>query len=68
MRHVHEQVGANLVGDLTEAREVELTGIGRPAGHNHLGPLFARDPRHLVHVDQARLAVDAVGDDLVQAS
>ena len=66
--HVDEQVGADLVGDLAEAREVELARIRRPAGHDHLRPLLAGDPRDLVHVDHAGLAVDAVGDDLIQAS
>ena len=51
--HVDHQQRADLVGDLAEAREVELARVGRPAGEQQLRPALARDPRDLVHVDQA---------------
>ena len=65
--HVDHQLRPDLVGDLTKAREVELARIRRPAGEQQLRTALARDPRHLVHVDQAALAVDLVGGDVVQA-
>ncbi len=67
VRHVDHQQRADLVGDLAEAREVELARVGRPAGQQQLRPALAGDARDLVHVDQAALAVDLVGGDVVQA-
>ena len=58
---------ADLVGDLAEALEVEQARVGRPAGEQQLRPALVGDPLDLVHVDQARLAVDLVGRDVVQA-
>ena len=66
MGHVDHQVRADRVGDLAEALEVELARVGRPAGDDHLRPVLLGEALHLVHVDQARLAIDVVGDDLVQ--
>ncbi len=66
VRHVDHQQGADLVGDLAEAGEVEPARVGRPAREQELRAPLARDPRHLVHVDQARLAIDLVGDDVVE--
>ena len=51
--HVDHQQRADLVGDLAEAREVELARVGRPAGDDQLRLALARDPRDLVHVDEA---------------
>ena len=53
VRHVDHQQRADLVGDLPEAREVELARVGRPAGEDQLRPVLAGDARDLVHVDQA---------------
>ena len=66
--HVHPQVRADLVGDLAEAGEVELTRIRRPAGDDDPGLVLDGEAVHLVHVDQTRLGVDAVGDDVVEAA
>jgi hypothetical protein len=66
--HVHHQQRADLIGDLPETGEVQLTGVGRPAGQQQLGPALAGDARHLLHVDQAAVAVHLVGGDVVQAS
>ena len=68
VRHVDHQQRADLVGDLAKAREVELARVGRPAGQQQLRAALARDARHLVHVDQAALAVDLVGGDVIQAA
>ena len=64
--HVDHQVGADGVGDRAEALEVEEPRVRRPAGEDHLRPALLREPLDLVHVDQARLAVDVVGGDLVE--
>ena len=53
VRHVDHQQRPDLVGDLAEAREVELARVGRPAGEQQLRPALARDAGDLVHVDQA---------------
>src|ERR1700722_16173303 len=66
--HVDHQQRPNLVGDLAEAGEVELAGIGRPAGKQELGATLARYPCALVHVDDAALAVDLVGGDVIQTT
>lgn len=51
VRHVHHEVGAHLVGNASECGEVEAAGVGRPAGDDQLGPVLAREPLDLVHVD-----------------
>ena len=63
--HVDHQQRPHLVGDLAKAGEVEPARIRRPAREQQLRPALARDPRDLVHVDQAAVAVDLVGGDLV---
>ncbi len=68
MGHVDHQQRTDLVGDLAEARKVELAWIGRPAGEQQLRPALARDPRDLVHVDQAALAINLVWRDVIQAA
>ncbi len=40
--------------------------VGRPAGQQHLRPALTGDPCDLVHVDQAALAVDLVGGDVIE--
>ena len=37
VRHVDPELGADLVGDRAERREVELARVGRPAGDDDLG-------------------------------
>ena len=61
MRHVDHQLGADAVGDLAEAAEVDDARIGRAAGDDHLRPMLLREPRHLVHVDAVVVAPHAVG-------
>ena len=64
--HVDHQLGSDGIGDLAEGGEVELAGIGRPAGDDQLRPVLLGEPRDLVHVDQQALAVDVVGDRVVE--
>src|SRR5579883_3166266 len=63
MRHVHHEIGADLVGDPAEAREVDDPRIGGAAGDDELRPLFARQSLHFLEVDARVVAADAVGDD-----
>ena len=48
--------------------EVELARVGGPAGDDQLRSALARHARDRVHVDQARLGVDLVGRDVVEAA
>src|SRR3712207_6885142 len=41
--------------------EVQLAGVGRPAGHDELGPPFPSQLLHLGHVDPVVLAAHVVG-------
>ena len=66
VRHVDHEQRADLVGDLAEAGEVELAGVGRPARDDHLRLALAGHRGDRVHVDQRRLAVDLVRRDVVQ--
>ena len=66
VRHVDHQVGADLVGDLAEAREVELPRVGRPAGDDQLRPrswaMRSTSSMSIRCVSRA----DLVGDDVVE--
>ncbi len=59
VRHVHEQVGTDLVGDGAEARPVDHLRIGRETGHDHFRLVLQRQLLDFVVIDQA-LVVDAV--------
>ena len=52
VRHVHHQVGAHRVGDPAELGEVQLPGVGGPAGDDQLGPVLEGQGLDLGHVDQ----------------
>ena len=60
VRHVDHELGADFVGDLAEAAEVDNARIGRTAGDDHLGLVLPREPGHLVHVDAVVVAAHAV--------
>ena len=66
VRHVDHQVGADLVGDAPERREVELTRVGRPAGQNGLRAVCVSQPLDLLHVDQVILLAYVVRGDVVE--
>ena len=68
VRHVAEEERADLVGDLAEALGLDLARIRRAAAHDQLRAVLLREAPHLVEVDQARLAVDPVADDVVELS
>ncbi len=64
MRHIHQQQGADFVCDLAETGPVPETRIGGAPGDDELGPVFARDPRHIVHVDAVIVLAHAIGNGL----
>ena len=68
VRHVAEQVGADLVRDFAEALGLDRPRIGGAAADDELRPVRLRQLPYLVVVDEARLAADAVVDDRVQAA
>ena len=51
MRHVHHEIGADILGDFREALEVDAQRIGRRAGQDQLGLLFMRQSFDLVVID-----------------
>ena len=66
VRHIDQQVGTDLVGDLPEPLEVQLTRVGRPAGDDQLGSVLPGQSGDLVHVDPVVLLGHLVGHDVVQ--
>ncbi len=64
--HVHHQVGADRVGDPAELGEVELAGVGGPAGHDEGRLVLLGQALHLGHVDPVVIFADLVRDDVVQ--
>ncbi len=66
--HVDHQQGPHLIGDLPEAEEVELAGVGGPARQDQLGLALPGDPGDLIHVDQAALPVHLIGGHLIETS
>ena len=64
MRHVDHEIGADLVGNLAEAAEVDDARIGRAAGNNHLRPVLFGQPFDLRHIDKMVVAAHPVGHHL----
>ena len=63
--HVDEQVGTDLVGDLTETWEVEDLRVGGETGHDHFRLVLDRQALDFVVVDQA-VGIDTVLNGVVQ--
>ena len=66
VRHVDPQLGADLIGDRTERGEVELAGVGAPAGDEHVRLDLEGLRAHGIHVDEVGRGVNAVGVSLVE--
>ncbi len=64
--HVHHEVGAHEVGDAPELGEVQLPGVGGPAGHDHLGPVLKGQGLHFGHVHQVVVLAHVVRDHVVE--
>ena len=65
MSHINPQVGTNFIGNLTEFREIQLTGVCRPPGNNNLGTLSERKLPNLLHIDPTVVA-HLIGDNFVE--
>src|SRR5262249_58639072 len=48
--HVDHQVGVHRVGDAAELGEVQLPGVGRPAGDDQLWAVLIGELLHLGHI------------------
>ena len=64
VRHVHQEDGADLVGDGAERGEVDDPRVRAAAGDDQPGPLAARLVAHRVVVDPAGGGIHAVVDRL----
>ena len=62
--HVHPEISAHLIGDGTEAGEVDHAGIGGCAGHNHLRAALPGNAGYLIVVNAAGSFVHTIGDDM----
>ena len=60
MRHVDHEIGADAVGDLAEAREVDDARIGRAAGDDHRRLVLLGEPLDLVIVDAVVVGAHAI--------
>ena len=63
--HIHEEIGAYLVGNLPESLKINDPGIGGGAGNDHLGLALFGQVADLVIVDAVGFGVHAIGDNLV---
>ena len=64
VRHIHHKRRAHALGDLRAAGKVIAARVGGGAHDDHLGAVRARQFRHGIVVDELRLAVHAVGDEV----
>ena len=60
MRHIHMQIGANAVGDLTHTLEIDLPWNGRSARYNELGLMLSGQLLNLIIVQQVVLLTHAI--------
>ena len=60
MRHIHHELGADAVGDLAEAAEIDDARIGRAARDDHLRSVLLGQCTDLVHVYSVIVAAHAV--------
>jgi hypothetical protein len=64
MGHVHQEVAADLVRDLTHAGVVDFAAVGGGTGDEHLGAVHEGVLLELVVVDEAGVEVHTVGEGL----
>ena len=60
MRHVDHEIGADAIGDLAEAREVDDARIGRAAGDDHRRLVLLGEPLDLVVIDAVIVGAHAI--------
>ena len=68
MRDIRQQVCADFVGDFAIGSPVSREGIRREAADYQPGLVFQRQLAHALVVDALGLRVNAVGNDIVEAS
>src|SRR5271170_2048289 len=66
MRHVDQQQGAGLVGNLTHPGKVEDARISAASANDQLWPLSLGDPLQFVVVNHLGLALHSIRDDAVE--
>jgi hypothetical protein len=62
--HIHHEVAADLVSDLTHAGVVDLTAVGGGTGNEDLGAVHESVLLELIVVDETSVEVDAVREGL----
>ena len=65
--HIYPEHGAALVGDLTEALEVDDTRVCGCTGDDHLRMMLHREGLDLVIIDVA-VGVDAIRNDVIETA
>ena len=60
VRHVHEQVGADRIGDGPEARPIDDARIGGKSGHDHFWTMLLRQTLDLIVIDDAGIGDESV--------
>ncbi len=65
VRHVHHQVCADRVGNVSHARKVNHAGVGRRTGHDQLGLDLLGLGLQLIVVDDVGVVLHAVGNEVV---
>jgi len=51
MRHIHEEIGTDLIRDRPESSKIPMTRIAGAASDDELWFVLLGEPRHRVHVD-----------------
>src|SRR5258708_6380392 len=66
--HVHEELGANRIRYLAEAREVDDPRVTARPRDDYPGFVFLSQPRHFIVIDTARFMVYAIVDRPVKSA
>ena len=63
---VADEIGADLLGDLTKDLEIDRPGVGGSAGNDDLRPVFLRQVPDQIEIQAAGLRVDLIGHGIVE--
>ncbi len=66
--HIHHQISADAVGNLSQLLEVDDPRIGAGPGHDHFRLIFISEPLEVFVVDLLRFLIHTVRDDLEETS
>ena len=61
MRHIHHEIGTDLIGNGAEGSEIPNTRISAAAGNDQLGLCFTRNARHFRHINLLVFAPHRIG-------